>query len=85
MLAVALGMYMLGLTVAPLPGDAKYDIHPGFSTTINPVGSIVAVRFVFHLCLLLPLANNHIIYAYCLCDLRYTMQLYLVYGNVPYG
>jgi hypothetical protein len=25
------------------------------------------------------------IYAYCLCDLRYTTQLYLIYGHVLYG
>ena len=39
--------------------DAQYDVHPDFSTTISPVGSIAAVRFVFHLFLLLPLVNNH--------------------------
>jgi hypothetical protein len=26
-----------------------------------------------------------ILYAYCLCDLRYTTQLYLIYGHVLYG
>jgi hypothetical protein len=38
----------------------RSDIHPDFLTAISPVGSVVAVRFVFHLCLLPPLANNHI-------------------------
>ena len=34
-------------------------IHPDVSTAVSPVGSIVALRHVFHLCLLLPLVNNH--------------------------
>jgi hypothetical protein len=37
----------------------QYDIHLGFSAAVSPVGSIAALRFVFHPCLLPPLVNNH--------------------------
>jgi hypothetical protein len=37
--------------------------RPDFSKAVSPFGSVVAARFLFHLCLLLPLvplANNHV-------------------------
>jgi hypothetical protein len=61
--------------LALLPGDLQYDVHPDFSTTIYPVGSTGA--YFSHL--------QITICAYCLCDLRYTTQLYLIYGHVLYG
>ena len=38
----------------------QHDVHPDLSTAISPVESIVVLRFVFRLCLLLPLVNNHL-------------------------
>jgi hypothetical protein len=80
-LAVTLDIRMIGLSWCFLRCTVLYDLHPGFSTTIAPVGSIVAVRFVFHLCLLLPLVNNHIrllSMLHATCDLLRSIQLRLV-------
>ena len=69
--AVALDMYMLDLDAASW--DLQYDVHPGFSTSIYPVGSIDATRFVFHLGLLLPLVNNHIRLLFnAICDILHS-------------
>ena len=59
MLAVALDMHVLVLRSYFLRSSLQYEVHPDFSTSIYPVGSIDATRFVFHLRLLLPLVNNH--------------------------
>ena len=60
MLAIALDTCMLGLRRYFLGSTVLYEVHPDFSTSIYPVGSIDATRFVFRLGLLLPLVNNHI-------------------------
>ena len=63
--------------------DLQCDVHPDFSTSIYPFGSIEASRFVFHLCLLLSLVNNHarlLFYAYYL-----RIQLCLIHGHVLHG
>jgi hypothetical protein len=55
--------------------DLQYDVHPDFSTSIYPVGSIDAIRFVFHLCFLLPLTNNHIRLLFMRSAIYYTVIL----------
>jgi hypothetical protein len=62
---------------------------PEVRTAISPVGSTDATRFVFRLCLLLPLVNSHTVYNTLTATAHatyYIIQLYLVYyGHALYG
>jgi hypothetical protein len=72
-----------------LPGPYTYCITtPGVVALggLVPVGSAVASRFVFRLCLLLPLVNGHVRLLLMRCAaVRYTIQLRLIHGHVLYG
>ena len=72
-LAVASDIRTLGLSCCFLRFTAR--LHPDFSTTISPVGSIVAVRLVLHLFLLLPLVNNHVRLLFMRLAIYYTVIL----------
>ena len=54
---------------------------------ISPVGSIFAVRFVFNICLRLPLVNNHMRLLLMRLATYYTViqVLDILYGHVLYG
>jgi hypothetical protein len=77
-------MCMLGLKRCFLRSTVRS--HPDFPTAICPVRSIDATRFVFRLCLLPPLVNNHIRLLFMRSALYYTVMLVcLIYGHVLYG